>query len=180
MSPYASNKLPSTDVGSCRPLVPHLVGSRSTSQGSDQRLMLLRCLIISRLGLGVGMKQIRGVPNETTLSIVVRCASRMRPSRTRKLWNRRKTPKTAHETRQLKPRLRQCSTLAISFRLLRRRLKCNFCIHTTVAKCIFHVDRDDLCVKITEVGYVGKETSRNTNRIFLASAKTGHLIRWRP
>lgn len=54
-----------------------------------------------------------------------------------------------------------------------RESKCNFCIQTPLAKFIFHVDCDDLCVKITAVGYVGKEASRNSDGISLASAKTG-------
>lgn len=111
--PYASNRLSSTDVGSCRPLVPHVVSSRSASQGSEQRLMLLRCLIISRLELGVGMKQIRGgAQRDHFVHRCSLCESHAPVSESQRL-EQAKTPKTAHETRQLKPRLRQCFTLAI-------------------------------------------------------------------
>jgi len=58
--------------------------------------------------------------------------------------------------------------------------KCNFCIQTTLVACIFHVGYDYLRAKITKLGHVGREASRNTGCIFLVSAKTGHSNGWRP
>ncbi len=61
--------------------------------------------------------------------------------------------------------------------LRRRGFKCNFCIHTTLARCIFHVDCDDLYAKITGVGYIAGEASRNTNRNFASVWQDG-TFKW--
>jgi len=58
----------------------------------------------------------------------------------------------------------------------RRGNECNFCIHTILVECIFHVDCNNLCVKITGVSHVGKEASRNTDRIFSSVCQDGTFM----